>query len=120
VITGTMGWEGLLFDKPVVTFGDVFYNTVPHVYRASQVPKDGWYELFQRAITNHRPDHDALLAYISAMHHASHPGFMGNPSSFPAALEPANIEQLVDALIAEAGIAPAAPTTAARETTTAR
>jgi len=26
VITGTVGWEGLLFGKPVVTFGDVFYN----------------------------------------------------------------------------------------------
>ena len=114
VITGTMGWEGLLFDKPVVTFGDVFYNQVPSVYRASEVPKDGWYALFQRAITAHVPDREALLAYIAAMQATSFEGFIGSPVSFPAVLEDANVQLLVDALATSAGLATTsrAPSTA--------
>lgn len=114
VITGTMGWEGLLFDKPVVTFGDVFYNQVPSVYRASEVPKDGWYALFQRAITAHVPDRAALLAYIAAMQATSFEGFIGSPVSFPAVLEDANVQLLVDALATSAGLATTsrAPSTA--------
>lgn len=104
VITGTMGWEGLLFDKPVVSFGDVFYNRVPHVYQASLVPKDGWYELLRKALTKHQPDHEALLAYVAAMQQTSHPGFIGNPSSFPTALSEANVALLLDALASEAGL----------------
>jgi len=101
VITGTMGWEGLLFEKPVISFGDVFYNRVPHVYQARNVPKDGWYQLFRRALTDHQPDHDALLACIAAMQQTSYPGFIGNPSSFPAALTDENVARLTDALADE-------------------
>ncbi|MGE5184922.1 MAG: hypothetical protein ACM31C_22795 [Acidobacteriota bacterium] len=100
VITGTMGWEGLLFDKPVVTFGDVFFNVLPHVYRASEVPKDGWYQLFRRAIFEHRPDRDALLAYIVALHRASHPGVIHNPGTFPHVLQDDNVAHITDALAA--------------------
>ncbi len=107
VITGTMGWEGLLFGKPVITFGDVFYNAVPHVYRASQVPKDGWYELFAAALTSHVPDHEALLVYVAAMQLSSYPGFIGNPVSFPDVLLDENVQLLVDGLADAAGLAPA-------------
>jgi hypothetical protein len=104
VITGTMGWEGLLFGKPVITFGDVFYNSVPHTYRASLVPKDGWYELFQRALTDHKPDEETLLAYVAAMHEGSYPGFMGNSTSFPDVLDDANVAKLVKALASAARV----------------
>lgn len=107
VITGTMGWEGLLFDKPVVSFGDVFYNTVPSVYRAGSTPKDGWYDLFQRALTSHVPDREALLAYIAALQVSSSPGFIANPVSFPEVLLAENVQLLVDGLAAAAGLVPA-------------
>ena len=97
-----MGWEGLLFDKPVITFGDVFFNLVPTVYRASELPKDRWYEMFSRALGAHRPDPEAVLQLVSALQQASHPGFIGNPGSFPEALEPENVEMLTTALAAEA------------------
>ena len=105
VITGTMGWEGLIYDKPVITFGDVFYNVVPSVYRASEVPKDGWFSLFQRALTAHVPDRDAMLAFVAALQDGSDPGFIGNPSSFPDALLDENIANLVTALADSAGLA---------------
>lgn len=109
VITGTMGWEGVLFDKPVITFGDIFYNSLPHVYRAGSTPKDGWYELFRRAVHEHRPDREALVAYVAAMHRGSYPGFISNPVSFPEALEEANVTNLVAALAHAAGLAPTSP-----------
>lgn len=33
VITGTAGWEACLFGKPVITFGDIFYNALSFVRR---------------------------------------------------------------------------------------
>jgi hypothetical protein len=107
VITGTMGWEGCLFGKPVVSFGDVFYNLLPHVYKAREVPKDGWFKLFQQAIFDHHPDNDALLSLVSAIHQASFPGWMASPASFPDVLAEDNIEKLTLALATEAGLADA-------------
>jgi hypothetical protein len=104
VITGTAGWEGLLFDKPVITFGDAFFNILPHVYRASEHPKDRWYELFRKAIFEHRPDHDALLAFIAAMHDGAFPGFFGNSQVFPHVLDDDNVQHLADAVAISAGL----------------
>lgn len=104
VITGTVGWEGLMFGKPVVAFGDAFFDRLPHVYRARDVPKDGWYELFRRAATEHREDRDALLAWVSAMHQGSYPGFIANPNTFPYVQDLDNIENVTNALIERAGI----------------
>jgi hypothetical protein len=116
VITGTVGWEALLYNKPVVTFGDVFFNVVPEVYKAGQLPKDRWYEVFKRAATNHVSDRHAVLALITALFEATHPGFIGNPDTFPEALDPENISNLANALRSELGIdRPAARRAAATE-----
>lgn len=104
VITGTAGWEGLLFDKPVITFGDVFFNLVGSVHRGRDVPKDGWYALFQRALTQHVPDPEAVLVLIAAMQQSSYPGFIANSTSFPEVLDPANVENVSMALVRELGL----------------
>ncbi len=102
VITGTMGWEGMLFDKPVVIFGAVWFDILPHVYRANDVPKDGWYGMFSKALTAHKPDSEAVLALVSAMFQTSYPGRMHNPRSHPEAMEPSNIADITRALAASA------------------
>jgi Capsule polysaccharide biosynthesis protein len=104
VITGTVGFEALLFGKPVVTFGEVFFNMLPEVYKAGALPKDAWFETFTRAATMHVPDRRALLALVSALFEGTYPGFIGNPSTFPEALEPDNIANLAAALRAEVGL----------------
>ena len=38
-ITGSAGWEALLLGKPVITFGEVFYNAVSSVARSSTPEK---------------------------------------------------------------------------------
>lgn len=98
VITGTMGWEGLLLGKPVVTFGDVFYNVVPTVLRGGQVPKDGWHALLARAVGGGTVDMAPVHALIVAIDETSHSGFMKNPNTFPAVLEPANVRAIADAI----------------------
>jgi hypothetical protein len=104
VITGTVGWEGLMFQKPVVTFGDVFFNLHPSVYRAGDVAKDRWFELFERATTQHVHDEDAVLAMIAALQRTTYPGFIANPSTFPEALEPDNIQLVADAIADTIGL----------------
>jgi Capsule polysaccharide biosynthesis protein len=104
VITGTMGWEGLMFGKPVVTFGTVFFNAHPSVALAGAHSKDDWYQLLQKASFGHVSDREATLAMIVALHEVSYPGFIGNPSSFPEALEPENVRALTDALANTIGL----------------
>lgn len=98
VITGTMGWESILLKRPVITFGDVFFNMHPGVHRAGLVPKDDWAQVFQDAIYNHRHDEELALKFVSAIQQTSRPGFMANPGTFEEVLEPDNVRQIADAL----------------------
>jgi hypothetical protein len=105
VITGTVGWEGLLFGKPVVTFGDVFYNQCTLTHRAGLVAKDQWHRVFRKAIFEHVHDEEQLLEFVAAIQASSRPGFLKNPNTFPAVLERENVERITDALAWGAGLA---------------
>jgi hypothetical protein len=104
VITGTVGWEGLLFGKPVVTFGDVFYNECSLTHRAGLVAKDAWHDLFRRAIFEHEHDEEQLLEFVAAIRESSQPGFLKNPNTFPAVMDAENVERIADALARSAGL----------------
>jgi len=66
-ITGTMGWEAILFERPVVAFGEMFYDDYPLLLRAGQIPKPEWPRLFQTAVRTWRPDRETLLRYVAAV-----------------------------------------------------
>jgi hypothetical protein len=104
VITGTVGWEGLLFGKPVVTFGDVFYNECPLTHRAGHVAKDEWNRVFREAIFEHQHDEERLLEFVAAIQRSSRPGFLKNPNTFPQVMEAENVERIADALAWGAGL----------------
>lgn len=64
-ITGTVGWESVLFKKPVITFGDVFFNDlsfVRHCENFNELPF-----LVRDALS--APDYDEreLLNYVAAL-----------------------------------------------------
>ena len=64
-ITGTAGWEAALFKKPVITFGDVFYNQLSFVKNCrtpEQLP-----HLVKAQIENFQYNEDELLRLISAL-----------------------------------------------------
>lgn len=104
VITGTMGWEALLLDKPAITFGRVFYNRHPMIVRAGEVPKHHWPNLLRSAIAEHRSDPELLRRFIACAYKATFPGLTGNPSSLPAIMEPANIVALTRVVGAQIGL----------------
>lgn len=104
VITGTVGWEALMFGKPVLTFGEVYFNMHPSVYRGHEIAKDRWYDMFQRATTNHVHDEDSMLALIAALQQTTYPGFIANPNTFPETLELQNVANVADALAHTLGL----------------
>ena len=99
-----MGWEALLFQKPVVTFGDVFFNMHPSVYQAGLESKEEWYNLFCAAIYQHNHDEEKLLELVAAIRQTAHSAFFRNPNTFPDVTEPSNIANLARVLAQACGL----------------
>lgn len=75
-ITSTAGWEGALLRKPVITFGDVFYNALPSVEKVEQTTKLP--EIFRIALRKEPLREDILSAFVaSVIEHAFHFDFFG-------------------------------------------
>jgi hypothetical protein len=100
-VSSTMGFEGLLWEKPVFTFGEVFYNAFPLVQRAGLLPKDQWYHLISATLAAPPADRELLLTYIAAIQLSVRPGFKANPVTFPEVMRAENIRNLADAVSAE-------------------
>ncbi len=64
-ITGSTGWEATLFGKPVITFGDIFYNKLSFV-KNCETPKDlPW--LVKEQLEVFRYNEEELISYIAAL-----------------------------------------------------
>lgn len=64
-ITSTAGWESVILKRPVITFGDVFFNELPGVARCrgfEELP-----ELIQKQLRDWSHDEGTLIHYISAL-----------------------------------------------------
>jgi len=97
-ITSRMGWEGVLADKPVFTFGETFYNCFPLVTRLGAHPKDAWSRVIRETLETFAPNRDLVLRYIAALQASLYPGFKGNPQTFPGVMDPGNLDKLTDAV----------------------
>ena len=70
-ISGTAGWESILFKKPVITFGDVFYNalsTVKHCHEIEQLPF-----LVKGQLENFHHNEQELETFVAAIIEESRP-----------------------------------------------
>ncbi|HEY1813783.1 MAG TPA: hypothetical protein VGG74_15635 [Kofleriaceae bacterium] len=106
VITGTMGWEGILLDKPVVTFGRVFFNRYSLVHRAGELPKVNLPSVMRQAIFEHQSDPALLRRFVACALRATFPGITGNPASLPIILEPDNVKNLTRVVGSRLGLMP--------------
>lgn len=64
-ITSTSGWESILLKKPVITFGDVFYNDIPGVLTCrnfEELP-----HMVKKQLEEWQHDEHALENYVSAL-----------------------------------------------------
>lgn len=64
-IAGTAGWEAVLLEKPVITFGDVFYNTLSTVKRSVAIEDLPALTLSQ--LKNFAPNDKELVHFVSAL-----------------------------------------------------
>ncbi len=64
-ITGTVGFEALLIGRPVITFGQVFYNAVPCVQRCRAIED---LPVIIRSVLERSPHDDRqVAAYVAAL-----------------------------------------------------
>ena len=68
-IAGTAGWEGAMLKKPVITFGNVFFNVLPMIKKCVAI--EDLPNLIQEQLKNFRYDENALLNLITAIHKES-------------------------------------------------
>jgi len=75
-ITGSTGWEALFFKKPVLTFGNVFYNVYDNVYNVKDFSK---LPLVIHLKLNEKIKDENLIKFMGAMFRASYPGYVNLP-----------------------------------------
>lgn len=64
-VTGTAGWESLMFKRPVITFGHVFYNDIPGVEYCTALEELPY--LIRKQLDEWRHDESTLINYVSAL-----------------------------------------------------
>ena len=95
-ITGTVGWEGLLLGKPVISLGNAFYNMFDQVMKVTdltQLP-----EKIDFALHKYKPDEEMLKKFIVAMYQGSDKGYAFPPPLSKIVLTGENIQNIVDGL----------------------
>ena len=68
-LTGSAGWEGAMFKKPVITFGNVFFNLLPMVKKCVAI--EDLPDLIKQQLENFHYDENALLNLIAAIYKES-------------------------------------------------
>ena len=63
-ITGTVGWEAALLGKPVITFGNVYYNALPTVQKCERIDD---LALLVKEQLETEPDDRALTSFVAAL-----------------------------------------------------
>ena len=63
--TGTAGWEALLLQKPVITFGDVYYNTLSMATKCTNI--ETLPLLVKEKLENHSHKEDELVNFIASL-----------------------------------------------------
>jgi hypothetical protein len=84
-LTGRMGWESLVNNKPVICFGKSFWSWHKNIYRADSVSglKAKIQEISQNKDNKYMVDEDELLAFTSSYIRCTHKGmFVLNAKGF--------------------------------------
>ena len=68
-ISGTAGWEAIQLKKPVIVFGDVFYEQLPMVKKCVAIEQLPY--LVKEQLENFKHDETALLNFLKAIYQES-------------------------------------------------
>ena len=64
-ITGTAGFEASLLKKPVVTFGDIFYNNLSFVKKCREI--ENLPNIIKQQLENSQYDNEEIINFLSAV-----------------------------------------------------
>jgi len=96
-ITGTTGWEALLFQKPVITFGNRFYNIFDGVKKIEKIEELP--QIIQERL-DQKNDYEDLLKVVTALFRSSYRGLARYPGSCEdLSLKDENIKLLTEGII---------------------
>jgi len=105
-ISGTGGWEGVLLKKPVITFGDVFYNDLPGVKRCRSFEDLPF--LVKEQLGEWKHNEEQLVNYVSALLEESVPvdyiDLWIKAESIEKVIDNEGIKKLADALAEKIGL----------------
>jgi len=76
-ITGTSGWEALIFNKPVITFGNVFYNISPEVKNIKNMDH---LPIIIKELLSKKISEDEIIKLMAALYEGSFPGLVRLPA----------------------------------------
>ncbi len=80
-ISSTMGFEAIMYGRPVLTFGNAFFNLYDQVYRVHDIYRLPWQ--MKEALEAFRPDEELLLRFATALLEGTYPGEAIYPSDSP-------------------------------------
>jgi hypothetical protein len=102
-LTGTVGLEGLLFKKPVVCLGNIFYQNFKFCQKATSVAEAA-IQIKNRFFANNediKATHEHPYQVLNAMYKGSYPGVMFNAFAPNVHRTEENIDALQQAFIEE-------------------
>ena len=97
VISGTIGWEALLYGKPVITLGNVFFNDSRLVYKVNSLCN--LRRTVFHLLKNYQLDEDKLLKYLVALNRGTSKGYFNVPHCDKNVLTDENVRNLSKAII---------------------
>lgn len=95
-IAGTVGWEAILYRKPIIVFGNIFYD----LYRGVSVVKEpeGLPHAIRNVLHQSPPSEEDLLEFVAAVLECTYPGHVFNANLEPRTLEAENIARIAGTL----------------------
>jgi len=94
-ITGTTGWEAILLQKPVITFGDVYYNLFDEVINVRDIRK---LPLLIKSKLDSKIDKDKTLKFVISVFNSTFPGMGVMPGNCAESLINKNISLIVEGI----------------------
>ena len=70
-ITGSVGWEAAILKKPVISFGDYFFNSLPAIKKCENIKELPY--LVQEQLHNFKHNEEELLKFLQAIFDMSVP-----------------------------------------------
>lgn len=98
-ITGSSAWEAILYEKPVIAFGPLYYGFSGLAYRCESLADLP--AILSDAMFRFVPNRAHLLKFVAAFLATAHHVQWGDPVRQPEITKRHNTEKIADALVAE-------------------